>query len=146
MVTKTGHMFHIDFAHFLGNVLKFGPIVRDKAPFVLTPGALVLRLRSFGGCHPLSNVVPPSEMVFVMGGRESQQFQRFIRLCCRAFNIVRKHANVFTNLFAMVRVLLVPRFLFRLPVSSTVGADDLERNPAAVEQERHEPLGQGPGA
>ncbi len=40
MVTKTGHMFHIDFAHFLGNVLRFGPIVRDKAPFVLTPGTV----------------------------------------------------------------------------------------------------------
>lgn len=43
-------------------------------------------------------------MVYIMGGRESQQFQRFIRLCCRAYNVVRSHANVFTNLFAMVRL------------------------------------------
>jgi hypothetical protein len=41
-------------------------------------------------------------MVYIMGGRESQQFQRFIRLCCRAYNVVRSHAKVFTNLFAMV--------------------------------------------
>lgn len=79
MVSNNGHMFHIDFAHFLGNVLKFGPIVRDKAPFVLTP-----------------------EMVYVMGGRESIQFQRFIQLCCRAYNIIRKHASQLTTLFAMV--------------------------------------------
>eukprot|EP00005_Dracoamoeba_jomungandri_P001666 CAMPEP_0174251648 /NCGR_PEP_ID=MMETSP0439-20130205/1398_1 /TAXON_ID=0 /ORGANISM="Stereomyxa ramosa, Strain Chinc5" /LENGTH=1738 /DNA_ID=CAMNT_0015332009 /DNA_START=91 /DNA_END=5307 /DNA_ORIENTATION=+ len=79
MISTTGHMFHIDFAHFLGNVLKFGPIVRDKAPFVLTP-----------------------EMAFVMGGRDSRKFDYFIRLCCRAFNIVRRHGNVIISLFAMM--------------------------------------------
>lgn len=111
MVTKTGHMFHIDFAHFLGNVLKFGPIVRDKAPFVLTPG------RFHHLCtlvNTRAHVTNASEMVYVMGGRESQQFQKFIRLCCRAYNIVRSHANVFTNLFAMVRTSLASLAPLRL--------------------------------
>jgi len=79
MLAKTGHMFHIDFAHFLGNVLKFGPIVRDKAPFVLTP-----------------------EMAYVMGGRDSPDFKRFVVLCCKAYNIIRTHANLFVALFAMM--------------------------------------------
>lgn len=109
MVTKTGHMFHIDFAHFLGNVLRFGPIVRDKAPFVLTPGTVrcilyLFYFILFKGRADAFLFWNGTEMVYIMGGRESQQFQRFIRLCCRAYNVVRSHANVFTNLFAMVRL------------------------------------------
>jgi phosphatidylinositol-4,5-bisphosphate 3-kinase len=37
MVCKSGHLFHIDFAHFLGNIMRFGVYKREKAPFVLTP-------------------------------------------------------------------------------------------------------------
>lgn len=37
MVTESGHLFHIDFAHFLGNVMKFGAFNREKAPFVFEP-------------------------------------------------------------------------------------------------------------
>jgi hypothetical protein len=33
MVCKSGHLFHIDFARFLGNVQRFGVIKRDRAPF-----------------------------------------------------------------------------------------------------------------
>src|SRR3990167_3882846 len=32
MVTKNGHLFHIDFAHFLGNVMKFHGFRRERAP------------------------------------------------------------------------------------------------------------------
>lgn len=99
MVSQTGHMFHIDFAHFLGNVLKFGPIVRDKAPFVLTP-----------------------EMVYIMGGRESQQFQLFIRLCCRAYNIVRKHCSVFVNLFSMMISCGIPQLSSKSDLNHLVKA------------------------
>lgn len=41
-------------------------------------------------------------MAFVMGGEKSENFQRFIDLCCKAYNILRKNANIFLNLFAMV--------------------------------------------
>ncbi len=65
MLTDTGHLFHIDFGHFLGNFkTKFG-IKRgnfqnkclmslERAKFVLT-----------------------EEMAFVMGGREGDLFKKF---------------------------------------------------------------------
>jgi len=52
MLTKSGHLFHIDFGHFLGHFKsKFG-IKRERAPFVFT-----------------------EEMAFVMGGKNSDKFE-----------------------------------------------------------------------
>ncbi|XP_071493247.1 phosphatidylinositol 4-phosphate 3-kinase C2 domain-containing subunit beta-like [Diadema antillarum] len=81
MVTKTGHMFHVDFGKFLGNAQMFGNIKRDRTPFVLT-----------------------SDMAYVINGGEksSSRFQEFIDLCCEAFNLVRRHANLFFNLFGLM--------------------------------------------
>jgi len=79
MITKTGKLFHIDFGHFLGNYKKKFGFKRERAPFVFTP-----------------------DFAFVMGGRDSSDFNLFIDLCCTAYNIVRKHASVFINLFAMM--------------------------------------------
>jgi len=79
MITKTGKLFHIDFGHFLGNYKKKFGVKRERAPFVFTP-----------------------VFAYVMGGKESQEFSQFTELCCTAYNIVRKHANVFINLFAMM--------------------------------------------
>eukprot|EP01136_Pigoraptor_vietnamica_P032641 Opistho-1_new@94732 len=79
MVTKSGHLFHIDFGHFLGNFKsKFG-VKRERAPFVLTP-----------------------DFVFVMGRRDGEQFARFQEYCCQAYLILRRHANMLINLFAMM--------------------------------------------
>lgn len=79
MICTSGHIFHIDFARFLGNVEKFQGIKRERAPFVLTP-----------------------EFAHVLGGRKSEKFQRYIDICCTAFNILRKHALLFTNLFSLM--------------------------------------------
>ena len=38
MVDHAGHLFHIDFAFFMGKTVKFGFYDREKAPFVLTNG------------------------------------------------------------------------------------------------------------
>jgi len=79
MITKTGRLFHIDFGHFLGNFKKKFGIKRERAPFVFTP-----------------------DFAFVMGGRDSDGFLKFVELCCKAYNILRTKANVFINLFAMM--------------------------------------------
>ena len=56
-------------------------IYRDRVRFVLT-----------------------SDMAYVIndGDRQSDKFQSFIDMCIEAFNILRKHANLFINLFSLV--------------------------------------------
>lgn len=79
MLTKDGRLFHIDFGHFLGNYKKKFGVKRERAPFVFTP-----------------------DFAYVMGGKDSQDFQKFLEICCNAYNILRKHASIFINLFAMM--------------------------------------------
>ncbi|XP_060064523.1 phosphatidylinositol 4-phosphate 3-kinase C2 domain-containing subunit beta-like, partial [Ylistrum balloti] len=81
MLKQSGHMFHIDFNKFLGDSQMFGNIKRDRVPFVLT-----------------------SDMAYVInnGEKRSDRFQNFIDQCCQAFNIIRKNANLFLNLFALM--------------------------------------------
>lgn len=55
-------------------------IKRERAPFVLT-----------------------QEFVYVMGKKRSPNFRLFATLCCKAFNILRKHAHLFITLFSMVK-------------------------------------------
>ena len=79
MVTRFGHLFHIDFGHFLGNIKRKFGFKRERAPFVLTP-----------------------DFVYVMGKRDSEQFKSFINYCVEAYLILRRHAHMFINLFAMM--------------------------------------------
>jgi len=82
MVTKDGHLFHIDFGHFLGNFKsKFG-INRERAAFVFTP-----------------------EMAYVMGGKnykKSKEFGKFLSLCADAFKVLRQNANILESLFLLM--------------------------------------------
>jgi hypothetical protein len=79
MLNKNGMLFHIDFGHFLGNVKRFFGVRRERAPFIFTPAFL-----------------------YVMGGSEHPNYQRFVELACRAYNVLRKSSTLFINLFAMM--------------------------------------------
>jgi len=79
MITRDGRLFHIDFGHFLGNFKRKWGMKRERAPFVFTP-----------------------DMAFVMGGRDSKDFQKFVDLSCKGYNILRQQSNLFINLFAMM--------------------------------------------
>ncbi|CAG0891228.1 unnamed protein product [Darwinula stevensoni] len=81
MLKTSGHLFHIDFGKFLGDAQMFGNIKRDRVPFVLT-----------------------SDMVYVINGTDkpTDKFQKFVDYCCDAYNILRAHADVFQNLFALM--------------------------------------------
>ncbi|GAM27069.1 hypothetical protein SAMD00019534_102440 [Acytostelium subglobosum LB1] len=75
MITKSGHLFHIDFGRFLGNVQTWNGIKRERAPFVF----------------------PPS-FAHIIG----EHFKTFEDLCGKAYNIIRKKAHIFLNLFLMM--------------------------------------------
>lgn len=79
MITTTGHLFHIDFGHFLGNFKsKFG-IQRERSSFVFT-----------------------LEMAHAMGGTGSELFKEFKKHCHAAYNLVRKHGRRLINFFKLM--------------------------------------------
>lgn len=93
MLTKTGHLFHIDFGHFLGNFKqKFG-IKRERSKFVFT-----------------------EEMAYVMGGKGSDGFNLFKDYCCKAYNLIRKHGKRLINLF----LLMISAGLLELPSKNEI--------------------------
>ena len=109
MITNAGHLFHIDFGHFLGNFKsKFG-YKRERAPFVFTP-----------------------EMAYVMGNKDATfgfpdqmmkekqpriGFPEFEEMCCGAYNVLRQHSNLLMNLFILVTPAAMPELLAREDVA-----------------------------
>jgi len=79
MLTRAGHLFHIDFGHFLGNYKKKFGLKRERAPFVFNP-----------------------QYAEILGGTKSDLYQEFVAVCCRAYNILRKNSDMFINLFQMM--------------------------------------------
>lgn len=61
--------------------MKWKGIKRETAPFVLTP-----------------------EIAYVMGGEKGADFKLFTNLCCKAFNLLRAHSNLFLTLFILVSI------------------------------------------
>jgi phosphatidylinositol-4,5-bisphosphate 3-kinase len=82
MVTKDGHLFHIDFGHFLGNFKKKFGVNRERAAFVFTP-----------------------EMAYVIGGkkyRKSEKFKDFLDLSSAAYKVLRENAPMLEALFMLM--------------------------------------------
>ncbi len=76
MMTRSGHFFHIDFGHILGNFkFKLG-VKRERAPFVFT--------------HAMKAVM-----------QTETQYQAFVDLCCDVYNILREHSVLLVSLFSL---------------------------------------------
>lgn len=91
MVTKAGHLFHIDFGHFLGNFKKKFGVNRERAAFVFTP-----------------------EMAYVMGGKnykKSELFTKFKDLSYSSFKLLRKNGHMFEMLFVNMVAAGMPELL-----------------------------------
>ena len=80
--TRTPHNARVSRAHaghFLGNYKsKFG-IKRERAPFVFTP-----------------------DFARVLGDKGHSDYEHFVALCCRAYNILRGHSHEFITLFQLM--------------------------------------------
>lgn len=103
MITKSGHLFHIDFGRFLGNSEKFAGVSRDRAPFVFTP-----------------------EFAYVMGGTSSPVYAKFVQQACLAYNIVRRNASLFTSLLAMMLQTGIPELKSEDDIAYLTDAFSLE--------------------
>lgn len=81
LFTKNGHVFHIDFGKYMGDWQTAAGFRRDRVPFVFT-----------------------SEMFYVINGGKSQtqNYQKFIDNCCKAFNFLRRNKNTLTSLLRIV--------------------------------------------
>jgi phosphatidylinositol 3-kinase len=74
LIKPDGCLFHIDFGFILGN---------DPKPF---PPPMKL-------CR---------EMVEGMGGEKSENYQKFLKLCCSSYIVLRKHARRILNMFVLM--------------------------------------------
>ncbi|KAH9372518.1 hypothetical protein HPB48_017834 [Haemaphysalis longicornis] len=73
-----GHMLHIDFAKVLGRAETLGGSRGTGRPFALTPDMVYLIRRSAGEAH-------------------------FVRLCCDAYNVIRRNSNLLLALFSIMK-------------------------------------------
>uniref|UniRef100_A0A7S2X6Q4 Phosphatidylinositol 3-kinase n=1 Tax=Lotharella oceanica TaxID=641309 RepID=A0A7S2X6Q4_9EUKA len=80
MCNRDGHLFHIDFGHFLGNFKsKFG-FKRERTAFVFTP-----------------------QMAFVVSNNSSKQrYKNFVNLAKDAFSVVRNNSILWEVLFLLM--------------------------------------------
>ncbi|XP_033641996.1 phosphatidylinositol 4,5-bisphosphate 3-kinase catalytic subunit alpha isoform-like [Asterias rubens] len=89
MVNENGQIFHIDFGHFLGHIKKKYGIKRERVPFVLTEDFL--------------RVITKGNDI-----NKSPEFKKFQELCCSAYLILRRSANLFISLFSMMLATGIP--------------------------------------
>jgi phosphatidylinositol-4,5-bisphosphate 3-kinase len=81
MLKEDGHLFHIDFGHYLGNFKTKLGFKRERTPFVFT-----------------------REMAYVMHGgkKNTAPYKLFCDTCAKAFNILRQHSRTLIVLFQLM--------------------------------------------
>uniref|UniRef100_A0A8R1XX44 Phosphatidylinositol-4-phosphate 3-kinase n=1 Tax=Onchocerca volvulus TaxID=6282 RepID=A0A8R1XX44_ONCVO len=83
LVTRTGHVFHIDFGKYMGDWQTAAGFRRDRTPFIFT-----------------------SDMAYVINQGSPQsatsRYQHFVDNCCKAFNLLRKKYSLLVNLMKMM--------------------------------------------
>ncbi|KAM3726746.1 Phosphatidylinositol 3-kinase piki-1 [Dirofilaria immitis] len=83
LVTRTGHVFHIDFGKYMGDWQTAAGFRRDRTPFIFT-----------------------SDMAYVINEGSPQsatsRYQHFVDNCCKAFNLLRKKYSILVNLMKMM--------------------------------------------
>jgi phosphatidylinositol-4,5-bisphosphate 3-kinase len=120
MVTKDGHLFHIDFGHFLGNFKKKFGVNRERAAFVFTP-----------------------EMAFVMGGRKYRKhhlFKRFLNLCSKSFAILRQNVAIIENLFVLMTAAGMPELMLQKDVMYIKDKLHLDVNERMADKKLHDEI------
>jgi hypothetical protein len=85
MLTKNGDLFHIDFGHFLGHYKKKLGIQRETTPFVFT-----------------------TMYARVMGGVDTEEFNRWKKLSKEAFQLLRQNGHLIMNLFVLMLATGIP--------------------------------------
>ena len=91
MLRSDGHLFHIDFGHFLGNFkTKFG-FRRERVPFVLTYDFVYII------CKGNENF------------SKTDEFKRFAAMCGKAYLALRQKAGIILNLLAMMLSTGIPQ-------------------------------------
>ena len=86
MVTQDGHLLHIDFGHFLGNIKRKFGIKRERAPFVLTPDFI----------HVMKSAYIDEN------DDGTGFFDLFMESCVSAYLEIHRNGSHFINLFSMV--------------------------------------------
>ena len=86
MLSDDGHLFHIDFGHFLGNFKSKMGIKRERAPFVFTPS--------------MAHVI-----------KSQGAYGAFKELCCDAFEILRKNSHLLISLFQLMTNAGIPELV-----------------------------------
>jgi phosphatidylinositol kinase/protein kinase (PI-3 family) len=79
MISRKGHLFHIDFGHFLGNFKSKLGVKRERAPFKFTP-----------------------QFAHVFGGKESPKYKKFEEISSMAYNMLRRNSDLFISLFGLM--------------------------------------------
>ena len=108
MVHECGDLFHIDFGHFLGHfkvkkikIIKFKTEwQRERSPFVFLPAMKYCIKYDFENDKP---GIKDDEL--------NENYQRFIDLCTRAMDAIRRRQRAFLNLFSLMIPSQMPELL-----------------------------------